>query len=128
MFSNCLFSVSVAKGAFPGLYCLLVGILILDIWQIITSSIYRKTESTHFIVSIATIIIYTACRAALLNNMICFIHILFYQSIQVGDGEPQEEVLMMCDDPTNQHFYKVRDYTELVELKERLLASLCDGK
>ena len=47
---------------------------------------------------------------------------------QVGDGEPQEEVLMMCDDPTNQHFYKVRDYTELMELKERLLASLCDGK
>ena len=47
---------------------------------------------------------------------------------QVGDGEPQEEVLMMCDDPTNQHFYKVRDYTELMELKDRLLASLCDGK
>ena len=35
---------------------------------------------------------------------------------------------MMCDDPTNQHFFKVKDYTELLELKERLLASLCDGK
>lgn len=46
--------------------------------------------------------------------------------IQVGDEEPQEEVLMMCDDPTNQHFYKVKDYKELLELKDRLLASLCD--
>ena len=49
-------------------------------------------------------------------------------SLQVGEAEPQEEVLMMCDDPTNQHFFKVKNYIELLELKERLLASLCDGK
>ena len=49
-------------------------------------------------------------------------------SHQVGEAEPQEEVLMMCDDPTNQHFFKVKNYIELLELKERLLASLCDGK
>ena len=35
---------------------------------------------------------------------------------------------MMCDGPTNQHFFKVKNYIELLELKERLLASLCDGK
>ena len=49
-------------------------------------------------------------------------------SLQVGEAEPQEEVLMMCDDPTNQHFFKMKNYIELLELKERLLASLCDGK
>lgn len=46
----------------------------------------------------------------------------------MGEEEPQEEMLMMCDDPSNQHFFKVNNYNQLMELKERLLESLCDGK
>lgn len=59
-------------------------------------------------------------------NYICQLQIIF--PLQVGEEDPQEEMLMMCDDPSSQHFYKVNNYNELQELKERLLESLCDGK
>ena len=56
-----------------------------------------------------------------LTVYVCFV-------FQVGEEEPQEEMLMMCDDPSSQHFYKVDNYNELLALKDRLLESLCDGK
>lgn len=46
--------------------------------------------------------------------------------VQVGEDEPQEELLMMCDDPSVQRFFNVKSYTELEKLKDRLLQSLCD--
>lgn len=47
--------------------------------------------------------------------------------VQVGKEEPQEELLMMCDSPTQQHFYQIDNYDQLNELKERLIEVLCEG-
>lgn len=47
--------------------------------------------------------------------------------VQVGKEEPQEELRMMCDSPTQQHFYQIDNYDQLNELKERLIDVLCEG-
>ena len=56
-----------------------------------------------------------------IKKNVCFI-------TQVGDEDTQEELLMMCDEPSSQHFYKVPHYNQLPALKEKILESLCDGK
>lgn len=54
-------------------------------------------------------------------------HVVVVLHVQVGDDEPQEELLMMCDDPSSQHFYRVDTYSQLMDVKTRLLEALCDG-
>ncbi|KAL3858157.1 hypothetical protein ACJMK2_012763 [Sinanodonta woodiana] len=46
--------------------------------------------------------------------------------VQVGKGQTQDELLMMCDEPTQQHFFKVDNYDELMELSDKLIQALCD--
>ncbi|WAR02587.1 CO6A5-like protein [Mya arenaria] len=46
--------------------------------------------------------------------------------IQVGEEAPQEELLMMCDDPSSQHFFQVASYADLQQVKDGILKSLCD--
>ena len=48
--------------------------------------------------------------------------------IQVGTEEPQEELLMMCDAPMKQHFFRVPHYNHLPGMQDRLWQSICDGK
>lgn len=50
--------------------------------------------------------------------------------VQVGEEKPQEEVLMMCDSPSNEKemFFKVSDYSQLSVVKQKIWDSLCDGK
>lgn len=48
--------------------------------------------------------------------------------VQVGEEKPQDEVLMMCDAPAKETFFKVSDYSELPAIKQKIWDSLCDGK
>ncbi|XP_046343343.1 integrin alpha-D-like [Haliotis rufescens] len=45
---------------------------------------------------------------------------------QVGNGMPQKEMKMMCDAPSQQHFFQVENYDELKGLQNQLLDILCD--
>lgn len=46
--------------------------------------------------------------------------------IQVGKDDTQEELLMMCDAPTKQHFFKVPNYDALNGLQHKIWEALCD--
>ncbi|XP_061189713.1 collagen alpha-3(VI) chain-like isoform X2 [Saccostrea echinata] len=46
--------------------------------------------------------------------------------VQVGEEKPQEEVLMMCDSPSKETFFKVSDYKDLPAVKQKIWDSLCD--
>lgn len=46
--------------------------------------------------------------------------------VQVGEEKPQDEVLMMCDAPAKETFFKVSDYSELPAIKQKIWDSLCD--
>ncbi|XP_046582977.1 cartilage matrix protein-like isoform X2 [Haliotis rubra] len=46
--------------------------------------------------------------------------------VQVGNGMPQREMKMMCDAPSQQHFFQVENYDELKGLQNQLLDILCD--
>lgn len=50
--------------------------------------------------------------------------------IQVGDDQPQEELMMMSDSPYGgvKNFFKVSNYNELRSLKKNIWDSLCDGR
>lgn len=48
--------------------------------------------------------------------------------VQVGEEKPRDEVLMMCDAPAKETFFKVSDYSELPAIKQKIWDSLCDGK
>lgn len=58
------------------------------------------------------------------------IHGIEVYVVQVGDDEPQKELMMMSDSPygDSKNFFKVSNYNELKSLKQRLWDSLCDGK
>jgi hypothetical protein len=77
------------------------------------------------------------CNTYLVWYVHCVYVFMFYRMhaylnvtlhVQVGDEATQEEMLMMCDTPTQQHFYKVNTYDQLKMLKDRLLEALCEGK
>lgn len=46
--------------------------------------------------------------------------------ISVGTQLPQPEMMMMCNYPTQKHFYQVDSYERLGEMKETLVDILCD--
>lgn len=48
--------------------------------------------------------------------------------VQVGEEKPQDEVLMMCDAPAKETFFKVSDYSDLPAIKQKIWDTLCDGK
>jgi len=48
--------------------------------------------------------------------------------VQVGQEDPQEEVRMMCDARTGQHYFQVPTYTSLDAIKDTLWDALCDGE
>ena len=47
--------------------------------------------------------------------------------VQVGEEKPQDEVLMMCDAPAKNNFFKVSDYSMLPAVKQTIWDTLCDG-
>lgn len=58
------------------------------------------------------------------------IHGIEVYVVQVGEDQPQEELMMMSDSPFRgtKNFFKVRNYNELKELKKNIWDSLCDGQ
>ncbi|XP_076472880.1 collagen alpha-6(VI) chain-like [Babylonia areolata] len=46
--------------------------------------------------------------------------------ISVGTETPQPEMMMMCDYPTQKHFYHVDNYDRLEDMRETLVDVLCD--
>lgn len=47
--------------------------------------------------------------------------------ISVGTQTPQPEMMMMCDYPTQKHFYHVESYDRLEEMQDTIADVLCDG-
>lgn len=48
--------------------------------------------------------------------------------VHVGNEDPQEEVVLMADEPSKQSFFHVPDYDQLALLWEKLIDVLCDGE
>ena len=48
--------------------------------------------------------------------------------IQIARQKPPKAVMMMSDDPRDDHFFSIPSFDDLPVLKDRFLTSLCDGK
>lgn len=48
--------------------------------------------------------------------------------ISVGTEIPQPEMMMMCDYPTQKHFYHLESYDELPKMEDTIRDILCDGE